>query len=116
MLVKDEKRAETLIAETVTSATEDLRLQNQEVLARVAWDPRLHDPHLVKWLHRVSAPTHVIAGDSDSLFPVPYAKAWTDEIKGAKATLLSACGHFPQYEKPQELANAILGFLAQHGA
>lgn len=116
LLVHDAAKADKLIADTITPETEDLRLHNQVVLARVAWDPRLHDPHLAKWLHRATIPAFVVAGDDDKLFPRVYAKAWTDRIRGARAATLAACGHFPQYEKPDELASAILGFLAEQRA
>lgn len=115
-LVRDQKTAESLIALALTPQNEDARLYNQQLLARVAWEPRLHDPQLAKWLHRIAAPTHIVAGDSDALFPKAYAQAWQSRIANARCDIVAGCGHLPQFEKPDETLDVISRFIQEQGA
>ncbi len=55
-LFHDQKLAEQRLAEPVTPESIDIALKNRHTTARLAWEPRLHDPHLPKWLHRIDVP------------------------------------------------------------
>ena len=112
VLVHDQNIAESLIAETVTPENEDARLYNQQLLARVAWEPRLHNPHLVKWLHRISVPVHLVVGDHDALFPEPYAQAWRSGIVNSSCDMIRECGHLPQFERARETVDCVSRFIA----
>ena len=110
-LVVDQKFAGELVTRLLTAESEDVRLQNQQVLARVGWQPRLHDPHLSKWLHRIDVPTHIIWGDGDRYVPKDYAAAWQKLIAGAEVTIIPGAGHLPHIEKPTEFLAAMKRFL-----
>jgi pimeloyl-ACP methyl ester carboxylesterase len=111
-VIHDPKVADRVIAETLTADSEDMRLQNQQVSARLMWQPRLHDPDLVKWLHRIDVPTLIVWGENDALYPKPYAAAWRDKIPNARLEMIANCGHLPQVERPDELAKLVSRFIA----
>jgi pimeloyl-ACP methyl ester carboxylesterase len=85
--------------------------KNQVTSAKLTWQPRLCDPQLVKWLHRISIPTFILWGDSDRVIPPQYAQALQAAIAGSTITILPQCGHVPTVEKPDELVGAIASFI-----
>ena len=111
-LFHDAARAEPVIAEVMAPELEDARLQNCEVNARLTWQPRLHDPDLRKWLHRISKPTLIIWGAEDRLFPKPYGEEWRRLIPGARLEVLANCGHAPQLEAPAAFTGLVDTFHA----
>ena len=113
VLAHDQQFAETLISETLTPDNEDARLYNQQLIARLAWEPRLHDPQLPKWLHRISVPAHVISGANDPLFPEPYARAWQAALGDCRCDLVASCGHLPQFEKTEETVRLVSSFIVE---
>ncbi|HLZ70546.1 MAG TPA: alpha/beta hydrolase [Dehalococcoidia bacterium] len=68
---------------------------------------------LSKRLHRISAPTLLIWGESDKLVPPRYGKDFQAEIKGARLELIKDAGHLPQTEQPEQTAEAVLSFLQE---
>jgi len=60
-----------MLSQPQTEEQIDLMLKNSFTVARLAWQPRLYDPHLYKWLHRITLPTLILWGDSDKLLPRP---------------------------------------------
>jgi pimeloyl-ACP methyl ester carboxylesterase len=111
----DQKCAEAVIARMLRPETEDVRLANAIAVARVAWSPRLHDPQLQKWLHRIAAPTLIVWGEEDRVFPTAYAAAFQNGIPGARLALVPACGHWVAHEKPDALVDAIMDFVRARG-
>ena len=73
-------------------------LQNRQMAARLCWTPRLHNPDLAKWLHRLDLPTLILWGNSDGIFPEPYAHAWHDAVPGSELEVYENCGHSPMVE------------------
>lgn len=112
VLTHDEGFAEKLIAETLTADNEDARLYNQQLIARLAWEPRLHDPQLAKWLHRITVPAHVVAGVNDRLFSEPYARAWRAALGDCRCDIIASCGHLPQFEKTGETVRLVSSFIS----
>jgi len=106
-LFHDVALAESVIAEVMAPELEDARLQNYEVNARLTWQPRLHDPDLRKWLHRISLPTLIIGGAHDRLFPSPYGEEWRRLIPGSRLEVLADCGHSPQLEAPAAFTGLV---------
>ena len=106
-LFYDAALAEPVITEVMAPELEDARLQNYEANARLTWQPRLHDPDLRKWLHRVNLPTLIIGGAHDRLFPQPYGEEWIRLIPGAHLEVLADCGHAPQLEAPTAFTELI---------
>jgi len=86
-------------------------LKNRETTARLGWNPRLHNPDLPKWLHRVSVPTLIVWGDDDKVLPMAYGAAYRDLIPGAELEIFPACGHLPHVEKAAEFTATALRFL-----
>ena len=107
----DQKKADEVIARALRPELEDVTLKNRATVAKLAWQPRGHDPHLTKWLHRIDVPTLLIWGDHDRAFPKDYALAYQKAIPGAKLVIVPECGHVPQIEKPDAFVAALEGFL-----
>jgi pimeloyl-ACP methyl ester carboxylesterase len=105
--------ADAAVARLLAPATEDVRLANAITIARVAWAPRLYDPHLQKWLHRIKVPTLVVWGEHDRVLPPAIAAEWGRRIPGAKVEIVPGCGHWVAHERPDALIAAITRFLAE---
>lgn len=108
----DQALAEKLLVAPKSGSEEEIAIKNKEITARLTWQPRGHDPHLAKWLHRIGVPTQVIWGAKDRILPPAYAEAWCERIAGAERVSLADCGHLPQIERPVELARAIEQFIS----
>jgi pimeloyl-ACP methyl ester carboxylesterase len=93
------------------AALEELYDRNRVAAARFTWQPRLCNPKLEKWLHRIDVPTHIVWGEQDQVIPPAYAEALRDRIAGASVTMLPSCGHLPHYEQPKEFAATVSNFI-----
>jgi pimeloyl-ACP methyl ester carboxylesterase len=109
-LFHDQTLAEAKLAEPVTPEQVDLALKNRHALARLAWEPRLHDPHLPKWLHRVTVPVKIVWGEDDRLMPVAYAQAFRKLLPHAEIEIVPGCGHLPQAEQADRFCASVLRF------
>jgi pimeloyl-ACP methyl ester carboxylesterase len=107
----DPKRADEMIARVLDPTREDIALKNHATVAKLVWQPRSHDPHLAKWLHRIDVPTLLLWGDHDRMFPIAHAHAFQKAIPGAKLVIIPKCGHVPQIEKPDEFVAALESFI-----
>jgi pimeloyl-ACP methyl ester carboxylesterase len=107
----DAKRADEMIARVLRPEDEDVALKNRTTVAKLVWQPRDHDPHLAKWLHRIDVPTLLIWGDHDRLFPKEYALAYQKLIPGAKLVVVPQCGHVPHIEKPDTVVAEFEAFV-----
>lgn len=90
----------------------DIALQNRLAAVKFGWQPRLFNPDLEKWLHRINVPTHIVWGREDQLLPSAYASLWSERVPEAKVTMVEACGHSPHIERLDPVAEKILAFLA----
>jgi pimeloyl-ACP methyl ester carboxylesterase len=86
---------------------------NRELVKKLAWDRRNHDPQLQRWLSRIRIPTHIVWGADDRLFPPVYGETWAKAIAGAKLTVIPRCGHLPIQEQPEAFASAVAAFCAR---
>jgi pimeloyl-ACP methyl ester carboxylesterase len=84
--------------------------RNEEALACFGWDPYLHNPRLLRWLHRISVPTLVAWGESDGIVTPDYGRAYAAAIPGARFELIPGAGHRPQVEQPAGLGALIRDF------
>ena len=109
----DQSLAEQAIAAPVTSELADLQIKNRFTFARLAWQPRLFNPDLERWLHRIKAPAQLIWGNEDKLIPVTYAQAWLKNLPRASLLPLPQCGHLPHVERPDAVASAIRSFARE---
>ena len=110
-LFHDQELAEAVIAGSERPELEDAALKNRMMTAKLSWQPRNHDPHLRKWLHRIKVPTLLVWGDHDRLFPKEYALAYQRLIPGAKVVIIPNCGHLPHVEKGDEFAAELETFI-----
>jgi pimeloyl-ACP methyl ester carboxylesterase len=92
--------------------TEDLDWQvtlvrANEAAARLLWP--FGDTGLDKRLHRIAAPTLVVAGDADRVLPRSYAQKFGCALDG-KATIkvVSGAGHLVDLDAPDQLAGLVL--------
>ncbi|MET0276971.1 MAG: alpha/beta fold hydrolase [Pseudorhodoplanes sp.] len=86
-------------------------MKNRLATAKLGWQPRLYNPDLRKWLHRIQTPTLIVFGDDDKVIPPPYGPAFQALIPGSRLAVIRDCGHAPQIEKADELAGLISAFV-----
>ncbi len=109
----DARAADASVARVLAPEGEDALLKGKMVTAKLAWQPRLHDPQLAKWLHRIDVPTLIVWGKEDRLLPPPYGAAWQKAIPNARLVTLVGAGHVPHVEEPADTAGVIVDFIAQ---
>ncbi len=75
-------------------------------------DPRYKKLFMNEHLRKIEAPTLIIWGDRDQLFPVAYGEKGHKLLKDARFLVLSDVGHAPQVEVPEEVARHLKQFIA----
>ncbi len=108
----DQALADAALAAAPAADALDTELKNRFATARIAWQPRLYDPHLAKWLHRIDVPSLVVWGENDAVLPHALQAEFVRLIPGARAATIAACGHMPLVERPAEAVACIEGFIA----
>jgi pimeloyl-ACP methyl ester carboxylesterase len=91
----------------------EILLRQRSTMARLAWNPYLHNPKLLRRLHRIRAPTLVVWGQEDRLFPLEHARAFQQAIPGAALAVLPGCAHVPPLDRPDEFVRAVTEFLEE---
>ena len=81
-------------------------LEAQAAVAKLAWNPYLHNPRLRRRLSRVNVPTVVLSGTKDGLIPPAHPEAFAEAIAGARLERVDA-GHMLVLERPDVIATAI---------
>jgi pimeloyl-ACP methyl ester carboxylesterase len=92
---------------------QDIWLQNRAGAARLAWNPRLNNPQLPYWLHRIDVPTLFIWGKNDEICPFDCAQYFVKQIRNATLDAMDQTGHALHTEKPKEVAAKIAAFVAK---
>ena len=69
--------------------------------------------NITERLGEINKPALIVCGEEDTLKPPEYSKIIADGISGARYILIPDCGHVTIFEKPEELAMVVTGFLAQ---
>jgi len=64
-------------------------------------------------LETLGAPTLIIWGEQDEVFPVAVGKQLHASIKGSELLVIKGSGHMPMWEHPDETNQAILEFLSR---
>ncbi|MCI0691797.1 alpha/beta hydrolase [candidate division KSB1 bacterium] len=77
------------------------------------WDAILTQNTLDR-LSRITAPSHVIAGDRDMLVPLRLSRIMAEKIPGAKLTVLPESSHVLAFENPAAFNQVALDFLKEH--
>jgi pimeloyl-ACP methyl ester carboxylesterase len=112
-LFYDQKYAEARLAAPVTPEGVDLQLKNRHTTARLAWEPRLHDPMLPKWLHRIDVPVSIVWGKQDQILPVSIAHELKRLLPKAELTIYERCGHLVVQEKADEFCDLVVKFACK---
>lgn len=85
------------------------RTQTLAAIGKFIWP--IPERGLAKRIHRITMPTLLLWGDSDSVVPPAYGKAFEQLLPNASLKVIKQCGHLPQQERPEEFLDAVLGFL-----
>ncbi|HXS39388.1 MAG TPA: alpha/beta hydrolase [Stellaceae bacterium] len=85
--------------------------KNRHAAAKFTWQPRLYDPRLEKWLHRIKLPTQLVWGAEDRLIPPAHAERLAALIPGAETAMLPDCGHMAEIERPELFADTVSRFI-----
>lgn len=112
----DPRLVEVALAAPVSDEEADRQLKNRFAYARAAWAPRLHDPHLEKWLPRLRTPTLVLNGAEDRLVPPAIGARYAERLPDARQVLIHAAGHLPEIEQPDAFCAAVEAFIAERAA
>ncbi len=103
----DEKLAAARLAEPMTPEALDIALKNRHTTARLAWEPRLHDPFLPKWLHRIDVPVKIVWGRQDRILPVEFVDFYKKLFPKAEFDIFENCGHLPHVEKADAFVEIV---------
>lgn len=93
----------------------DVALQNKATVARLAWSPRLCNPQLPLWLHRIDVPTLVVWGHDDRIVPFACRTPFVEKIAGARLLALPETGHSLHTERAAECAAAMTTLFREAG-
>lgn len=85
---------------------------NRIALGMYTWDPYMHNPKLPRRLHRISVPTLMLWGASDSFVTPDYGRAYASLIPRADLRTIDAAGHAPHIEQPDTFVGHVLEFVA----
>jgi pimeloyl-ACP methyl ester carboxylesterase len=100
-------------ARMAAKADTTLTFRNRAATAQLAWAPRMHNPQLPFWLHRVDVPTLLVWGECDEITPYACAEPYRRGIPGARLVALPGVGHALAQERPAEVADHLDAFFAE---
>lgn len=82
-----------------------------DALCLYAWRPRMYNPQLKQWLHRIGVPALVLSGESDRIVTSDYGRAYAALIPDARFETIEAAGHHPELEQPAVFIDHVAGFF-----
>ena len=103
----DPALAEQRLGANLSEEEKDIALQNFFTTGKLSWNPRFHNPDLIKWLHRITVPTMILWGQNDQIFPPEYGEAYQAAIPGSELRIIPECGHLPHQEKLAEFLDGV---------
>jgi len=90
----------------------DTYIATGEKAVSVIWGASIYgSPRLEDVLPRITAPTLVLWGEDDRLFPSLLCGVFASMVPGATSQLIPGAGHFPQIDQPDATIAAISDFL-----
>ena len=110
-LFVDQRFSEAMQAVVLDADTLDVELKNKYTSARLTWEPRLFNPELERWVHRIASPVKIIWGANDVILPSAFANAWLKSLPNGSSDVIPQCGHMPHVEKSEECLGVLLPFL-----
>lgn len=102
-------------AQVASAELQEIADRNRYQAAKLCWQPRLFNPRLERWLHRIDRPTRIIWGAEDRVLPPAYGEALMRLVPGASLALLPAAGHLVPVEAAEPLAVEVTRFIAGIG-
>jgi 3-oxoadipate enol-lactonase len=63
-------------------------------------------------LGAIAVPTLIVVGSEDYFTPLPIARIMSDNIPGARLTVIDGAGHLPNMEKPEIFNEILADFLS----
>jgi pimeloyl-ACP methyl ester carboxylesterase len=69
------------------------------------------DRRTAKRLYRLANPTLIVWGDADRLVPPVYTRAWEQLLPDARIAYVDGGRHMVPYERPDDVAALVSGFL-----
>jgi pimeloyl-ACP methyl ester carboxylesterase len=111
LLFAGDGAAEWLKSWRATPDLEDIYDRNRAAAAKYSWSPRLCNPKLDRWLHRVDVATHILWGKEDRVIPPAYAEALNGLIAGSTVATLPGCAHLAHIEQPEIFADQVSQFI-----
>ena len=97
---------------TYTDEQLTVHFRNLEATAMYGWKPYMHNPKLLGRLPRISVPTLIVAGESDSFLSPTLPAAYRDAIPGAVLATVDQAGHEPEREQPASFSSVVSDFLS----
>lgn len=107
--VFDQKLAEERLKARPSQGKEGAQ-HAKHTVRRLAFEPRLHNPQLRHWLHRIDVPTLLVWGREDRIVPLGLHRHWLAEVAGSRIVTIPECGHAMHTEKPIAVEEAIGAF------
>jgi pimeloyl-ACP methyl ester carboxylesterase len=98
---------------TMSDADLAVVARNREAAALYLWEPYMHNPQLLRRLHRVTIPTLFVRGASDGLVSAEYVRAYSAAIAGSRSVTIEGAGHSPATEQPDAFVSTVLGFMGE---
>jgi pimeloyl-ACP methyl ester carboxylesterase len=83
----------------------------RETLALLTWEPWMHNPKLKRRLHRITASTLFLRGESDGVVSQAYLEAYSRLLPNARTLTIRAAGHMLQLEQPAAFVDLVLEFF-----
>jgi len=80
--------------------------------ARLMWAPR-YNLALERRLRRVTCPALVVGGEDDQLIPNAMSDRFNEVLPNSRLVRIAGTGHEPCLERPRQVADTILGFIAE---
>jgi pimeloyl-ACP methyl ester carboxylesterase len=97
--------------EVAMAALEGLNASGEKTIQAVLWPALGSSPKLEEVMPNIKAPTLVIWGKEDKLFPVALAPYITSLTPGATSVVINNASHFPHLDNPVDFNAAVNGFL-----
>jgi len=87
------------------------QVRASEAAARIFWP--LGNTRIAKRLHMVQAPTLLIWGEHDRIYPRSYADRFAEGLGGRnEIKIIPSAGHLAELDQPEAVANAVLDWCA----
>ena len=103
--------AQSFIPDQGDAETMTMAFRAKQATARVGWNPYLHNRKLEGRLYRIAVPTLIIGADKDVLVSEEHCRLYENGIANSKFVNIEGAGHAVPFERPQDVADAVISFL-----